>query len=81
MLRRAPTRPTIRRLGRAALLPFAALVVHQLRFALAVDGNAGAEVAGQGHSYLHSPRVIRLDSPGSLAAPHGSTRRYSASRR
>ena len=54
MLARAPTRPTIRRLGRAALLPFAALVVHQLRFALAFGGNAGTELARQGHSYLHS---------------------------
>jgi hypothetical protein len=54
MLARAPTMPTIRRLGRAALLPFAALVVHQLRFALAFGGNAGTELARQGHSYLHS---------------------------
>jgi hypothetical protein len=54
MLPRALATPTIRRLGRAALLPFAALVVHQLRYSLAFGGDAGAELARQGHSYLHS---------------------------
>jgi hypothetical protein len=54
MIARGSTTPMIRRLGRAALLPFAALVVHQVRFALAFGGNAGAELARQGHSYLHS---------------------------
>lgn len=39
---------------RAALLPAAALVVHQLRFALAFDGLSGAQLARTGHSYLHS---------------------------
>jgi hypothetical protein len=54
MLSRTSTTPMIRRLGRAALLPFAALVVHQLRYSLAFGGNAGDELARQGHSYLHS---------------------------
>lgn len=52
----------IRRVGRAALFPFAALIVHQLRFALAFGGHAGVELAQQGHSYLHSlvPWVVLL---------------------
>jgi hypothetical protein len=54
MLARVPINPMIRRFGRATLLPFAALVVHQLRFTLAFGGNAGAELARQGHSYLQS---------------------------
>ena len=42
--------------GRAVLLvvPAAALVVHQLRYALAYGSRANAELAAQGHSYLHS---------------------------
>jgi hypothetical protein len=39
---------------RAALVPAAALVVHQLRFALAFGGLSGAQLARTGHSYLHS---------------------------
>jgi preprotein translocase subunit SecG len=54
MLTGRPTRPTIRWLGRAALLPFAAVVVHQLRYALAFGASSSAELARQGHSYLHS---------------------------
>ena len=34
----------------AALLPAAALTVHQLRYELAYGGNAGRELAAQGHS-------------------------------
>ena len=37
-----------------ALVPAAALAVHQLRFMLAFGGHAGVELARQGHSYLHS---------------------------
>lgn len=35
-------------------MPAAALAVHELRFWLAFGGGASAEVARQGHSYLHS---------------------------
>lgn len=35
-------------------MPAAALLVHQLRFWLAFGGGASAELARQGHSYLHS---------------------------
>jgi hypothetical protein len=54
MITRASSAAIIRRVGRAALFPSAALLVHQLRFALAFGGHAGAELAQQGHSYLHS---------------------------
>ncbi len=42
--------------GRAVLfvVPAAALVVHQLRYTLAYGSQASAELAAQGHSYLHS---------------------------
>lgn len=36
------------------VVPAAALVVHQLRYMLAYGSRAGAELASQGHSYLHS---------------------------
>lgn len=36
------------------MVPAAALIVHQLRYMLAFGGNAGLELARQGHSYLHS---------------------------
>lgn len=51
-----------RRLGAAALLPPAALAVHQLRYLLAYGGGAGAELQRTGHSYLHSvvPWLILL---------------------
>jgi hypothetical protein len=35
-------------------MPAAALSVHQLRFALAFGGNAGAALEQQGHAYMHS---------------------------
>ena len=54
MSARANGRGAIRCLGRAAVVPAAALVVHQLRYMLAFGGNAGMELARQGHSYLHS---------------------------
>jgi xanthosine utilization system XapX-like protein len=38
----------------ALILPAAALVVHQARYSLAYGGRANAELAAQGHSYLHS---------------------------
>ncbi len=40
--------------AQVALLPAAALVVHQLRYLLAYGGAAGMELQRQGHSYLHS---------------------------
>ena len=40
--------------ARVALVPAAALAVHQLRYWLAFGGGASAELARQGHSYLHS---------------------------
>ena len=40
--------------AQVALVPAAALLVHQLRFWLAFGGGASAELARQGHSYLHS---------------------------
>ena len=36
----------------AALLPLAALAVHDLRYRLAYGGDAGHELARQGHAYL-----------------------------
>ena len=36
------------------IVPAAALVVHQARYSLAYGGRADAELAAQGHSYLHS---------------------------
>ena len=47
---------------RVALVPAAALLVHQLRFMLAFGSGAGAELARQGHSYLHSlvPWIVLL---------------------
>ena len=47
-------RTIFRSLGRIAVVPAAALVVHQLRFQLAYGGHAGAVLARQGHAYLHS---------------------------
>jgi hypothetical protein len=40
--------------ARIALLPAAALAVHQLRYLLAYGSAAGMELERQGHSYLHS---------------------------
>jgi hypothetical protein len=52
----------VRILGRVALMPAAALVVHQLRFLLAYGSGASLEIARQGHSYLHSlaPWIVTL---------------------
>ena len=52
----------IRRFAPAALMPAAALGVHQLRFWLAYGNGAAAELQRQGHSYLHSlvPWVVGL---------------------
>jgi hypothetical protein len=45
---------SIRRLAPVALMPAAAIAVHQLRYWLAFGGEAGAELQRQGHGYLHS---------------------------
>jgi hypothetical protein len=45
---------SLRRLARLTLVPVGALVVHQLRFALAYGPDAGAQLQRQGHAYLHS---------------------------
>jgi hypothetical protein len=62
MIARADCRALIRCLARMALVPAGALAVHQLRFLLAFGGDAGVELARQGHSYLHSlvPWVVLL---------------------
>jgi hypothetical protein len=53
---------TIRGLARLALVPAAALLVHQLRFALAFGPHAGIALQSQGHAYLHSiaPWIVLL---------------------
>jgi hypothetical protein len=52
----------LRRGGRLALMPVAALLVHQLRYTLAFGGHAGVQLARQGHAYLHSlvPWIVAL---------------------
>ncbi len=62
MRAQSATRAVIRIFGRVAVMPAAALLVHQLRFMLAFGSGAGVELARQGHSYLHSlvPWVVML---------------------
>jgi hypothetical protein len=52
----------IRLFVRAAVVPAGALAVHQLRYLLAYGGDAGTQLARQGHSYLHSlvPWIVLL---------------------
>jgi hypothetical protein len=50
----ADRRSALRGLARAAVVPAAAVAVHQLRYWLAFGSNAGIELQRQGHSYLHS---------------------------
>jgi hypothetical protein len=66
MIARADWRSVIRGLARGALVPAAALAVHQLRFELAYGHGAGLELARQGHSYLHSlvPWIVLLIAVG-----------------
>jgi len=47
-------RAVLRRIAPIALMPAGAFAVHQLRYLLAFHGHAGAELARQGHAYLHS---------------------------
>ncbi len=52
----------IRRMAQLGLMPVGALAVHQLRYWLAFGNHAGAVLAAQGHSYLHSlaPWIVLL---------------------
>ena len=76
--------------GRAALVPAAAVAGHQLRYLLAFGGHAGAALAREGHSYLHTvvPWIVALIgvavggflwSLGRALAGQSSARRYALS--
>jgi hypothetical protein len=54
MIAGADRRSALRALVRAAVVPAAAIAVHQLRYWLAFGSTAGVELQRQGHSYLHS---------------------------
>jgi hypothetical protein len=54
MIGGADRRSALGGLARAAVLPAAAVAVHQLRYWLAFGSSAGVELQRQGHSYLHS---------------------------
>jgi hypothetical protein len=54
MLARADRSSAARGLARAAVVPAAAMAVHQLRYLLAYGSASGLELQRQGHSYLHS---------------------------
>ena|SRR5438105_1965730 len=77
--------PVARR-GSILLVPAAVLAVHQLRYWLAYGSRANAELAAQGHSYLHSlvPWTILAAAVGAglflrrLAAALGSHRPHTS---
>ena len=88
----APARRSVllRRVAPLALMPAAALAVHQLRYWLAFGSHAGAELQRQGHSYLHSlaPWIVLtlalaaglfLRAVGRAFRRHSSLPRYTAS--
>jgi hypothetical protein len=54
MLAGADRRSVVSGLARAAVVPAAAIAVHQLRYWLAFGSGASVELQRQGHSYLHS---------------------------
>jgi hypothetical protein len=54
MIAGADRRSALGGLARGAVVPAAAIAVHQLRYWLAFGSNAGIELQRQGHSYLHS---------------------------
>lgn len=54
MIAGADRTSALRGLARAAVVPAAAIAVHQLRYWLAFGSTAGVELQRQGHSYLHS---------------------------
>jgi hypothetical protein len=83
-------RAASRGLAKAALMPAAALAVHQLRYWLAYGNGAGVALARQGHSYLHSvvPWIVLLlavaaggfaRALGRAFAGHTSAGRYTLS--
>ncbi|MGA9860084.1 MAG: hypothetical protein WBQ18_19620 [Solirubrobacteraceae bacterium] len=83
-------RCAVRGLARAAVVPAAALAVHQLRYLLAYGGGAGLELQRQGHSYLHSvlPWIVLatglavgafLSALGQALDGHTSTPRFALS--
>jgi hypothetical protein len=87
---RVPRQAAVGGLGRAALLPPAAFVVHQLRYLMAYGSGAGAELRETGHSYLHSVvpwlvALIALTAGGFLVSlgraftRHTTVRRFSLS--
>jgi hypothetical protein len=51
---RSPIRPRLPQGSSLLLVPAAALAVHQIRYSLAYGSRANAQLAAQGHSYLHS---------------------------
>ena len=50
----SPIRPRLPHGSGLLLVPAAALTVHQIRYSLAFGAKANAQLAAQGHSYLHS---------------------------
>jgi hypothetical protein len=50
----SPLRPRLPQGSGLLLVPAAALAVHQIRYSLAYGSKANAQLAAQGHSYLHS---------------------------
>jgi hypothetical protein len=50
----SPIRPRLPQGSGLLLVPAAALAVHQIRYSLAYGSKANAQLAAQGHSYLHS---------------------------
>jgi hypothetical protein len=50
----SPIRPRLPHGSGLLLVPAAALAVHQIRYSLAYGSKANAQLATQGHSYLHS---------------------------
>jgi hypothetical protein len=50
----SPIRPRLPNGSGLLLVPAAALAVHQIRYSLAYGSKANAQLAAQGHSYLHS---------------------------
>lgn len=64
----------------AALMPAAALAVHQLRYELAFGGHASRALAAQGHAYLSSltPWIVLLAALGLGASLGGLAQRWAA---
>jgi hypothetical protein len=82
MIASAARRTVARVAVRGTLAPGAALAVHQLRYRLAFGNGAGAELARQGHSYLHSlvPWIVLLIALAVGAFLHGMGRAVAGQR-